>query len=265
MLRFPRELRGYIADIKVLSAARHEPLKFSYFFQLHLFVAFLLVAVLTPEITAMVRSVSARLEKFPPGISLDKKSGTLTVRGVQQPLTVSDGDFIVTIDTGRVLKDRPASSTVFISAEALDVAAMSGRPAQKILWKDGGDFSFALDELRTALANNEGGAVVVLTLTLFLYFFVSSVLFSSVLIVLWSIVTSLSHQFIFKESIGLRDAIAFHMVAITAPLILWALCVLGGIGIGPVVEIIALVVYSIIGLRFGGLSKPPEQGSKSVK
>jgi hypothetical protein len=265
MLRFPRELRGYIADIKVLSAARHEPLKFSYFFQLHLFVAFLLVAVLTPEITAMVRSVSARLEKFPPGISLDKKGETLAVRGAQQPLTVSDGDFVVTVDTSGSLKDRPVSSTVFISAEALDVAAMSGRPAQKILWKDGGDFSFVLDELRTALANNEGGAVVVLTLALFLYFFASSVLFSTMIILLWSLVARVSYGLVFKEKIAMRDAIAFHMIAITAPLILWAVCVLSGIAVGPVVEIITLVVYSIIGLRFGGLSKPQEQKPKLDK
>lgn len=262
MLRFPRELRGYIADIKVLSAARHEPLKFSYFFQLHLFVAFLLVLVLTPEITTIVRSAAAKLEKFPQGISLEKKGGALVVKGVAQPLTVSDGDFVMTIDTTGATKERPVSSTIFISAEALDMAADGDRPAQKILWKDGGDFSFVLDELRTTILQNEGSAVVILTLALFLYFFVSSVLFSTLLIVLWSVVASASHLLVFKEKISLRDTIALHMVAITAPLILWAICVLSGIAVGPVVEVIVFVVYSIIGLRFGGLSKPPAVDQK---
>lgn len=262
MLRFPRELRGYIADIKVLSAARHEPLKFSYFFQLHLFVAFLLVLVLTPEITTIVRSAAAKLEKFPQGISFEKKGGTLAVKGVAQPLTVSDGNFVVIIDTTGTTKERPASSTIFISAEALDIAADGDRPAQKVLWKDGGDFSFVLDELRTTILQNEGSAVVVLTLAMFLYFFVSSVMFSVLLIALWSMVASLSYRLVFKEKISLRDAVAFHMVAITAPLILWAACVLSGIAVGPVVEIIAFVVYSIIGLRFGGLSKPPAVDQK---
>ncbi len=262
MLRFPRELRGYIADIKVLSAARTEPLKFSYFFQLHLFVAFLLVLILTPEITTIVRSAAAKLEKFPQGISLEKKGEALVVKGVAQPLTVSDGDFVVTVDTTGATKERPASSTIFISAEAFDVAANGDRPAQKVLWKDGGDFSFALDEMRGTLLKNEGGAVVVLTLAMFLYFFVSSMLFSTLLIALWSLVSVFSFRIAFKEIISVRDAIAFHMVAITAPLILWAVCVLAGIGIGPVVEIISLVVYSIIGLRFGGLSAPPAVDQK---
>lgn len=256
MLRFPRELRGYIADIKMLSAARHEPLKFSYFFQLHLFVAFLLTLVLTPEITTVIRDATAKLQKFPQGISFEKKGAALAVTGVSQPITISDDGFVVTLDTTGATKERPASSTVFISADALDVAAIQDSPAQKILWKDGGDFSFALDELRTRLSKNEGIAVIVLTMTIFFYFFVSSALFSSVLIVLWSMVMTVSHRFFFKESIDLRDSLAFHMAAITGPLILWALCVLAGITIGPIVEIITFVVYSIIGLRFGGLSKP---------
>lgn len=182
-----------------------------------------------------------------------------------QPLTVSDGDFVVTVDTTGATKERPASSTIFISAEALDIAADADRPAQKVLWKDGGDFSFVLDELRATILKNEGSAVVVLTLAMFLYFFVSSMMFSVLLIVLWSIVASVTHLLVFKEKISLRDAVAMHMVAITAPLILWSVCVLSGIAVGPVVEVIAFVVYSIIGLRFGGLSTPPEQGPKSVK
>lgn len=256
-MRFPREFRGYIANINFLAAARKEPLKFSYFFQLHLFVAFVLALSITPVITDLVRSVGAKLEKIPQGITLEKKGAQLIATGVQQPFTLTDGSFVLTLDTTGVIKNRPASSTVFLSKEALEVAPQAGQAVQRVLWQDGGDFTIPLDNARTALTNHEAAAVTALTLLVFLYFFVSSLIFSILLVVLWSMLANVAYRLIFKEVVTYRDALAFHMVAITGPLVLWGICVATGLGVASVVEVIAFVVYSILGLRFGGRGAAP--------
>lgn len=257
MLRFPREFRGYIADINFLAAARKEPLKFSYFFQLHLFVAFLLAITFTPIITDLIRSAASKLEKIPLGVTLEKKGVELSVTGVSQPYTLVDGPFVLTLDTTGTTKERPASSTVFVSKEALEVAYEAGKPTQHILWKDGGDFKFSIDEFRSLIVNHEAAAVIVLSLIVFVYFFVSSVVFSVILIVLWSALSSVMYGLVFHEKVSYRDALAFHMVAITGPVVLWGICVAIGLSIGPMVEVITFVVYSILGLRFGGRGAAP--------
>ncbi len=265
MMRFPRAFRGYIANINILAAARHEPLKFSYFFQLHLLIAFVLALSLTPNITDLIQSAAAKLERIPQGITVEKKGDNLIVTGVAQPLTVTDEDFVMTVDTTGSIKERPASSTVFISGLALDVAPAEGREAQHILWKDGGDFKVQVDDIRNALVGHEAAAVTALTLLVFLYFFVSSLIFSVLLIVLWSALASVSYRMMFGEKVTYRDALAFHMVAITAPLVLWGICVVAGLGIAPVVEVIAFVVYSILGLRFGGRGIVPPAAATETK
>jgi hypothetical protein len=162
---------------------------------------------------------------------------------------------VLSIDTTGGLTTRPASSTVFISSEALDIAQMGSQPAQRMLWKDGGDFKIIVDDVRNAVVTHEAIAVIVVTLLMFLYFFLSSGIFSVGLILVWSLVASLLYWIIFREKVLVRNVVALHMVAITAPLILWSLCVAVGFPIATVVEVFAFVVYSILGLRFEQWSK----------
>ena len=265
MLRFPRDLRGYIANIAFLSAARTEPLKFSYFFQLHLCVAFLLAIIFTPEITDLTRTLRTKLERVPPGIRLEKKGDHIEVAGVSQPYTLSDGSFVLTVDTTGSIKERPATSTMFIAREVFEVAPYGNQPAQQMLWKNGGDFVLVVDDLKKMVQENERAIVIVFTLAIFAYFFMSSVLFSVMLIATWSVLARLTSSFVFNEKISLRDSLAFHMVAISGPLVLWGLCVAFGLTAGALVEVISFIVYSIFGLRFGGHSKPPEAKQNSVK
>lgn len=211
--------------------------------------------IFTPDITDMVRKMSSSLMKVPQGIVAEKQGDTLKISGLQQPYTFTDGEFVATIDTTGSVTARPASSTLFIGKDAFEVAGSTERPADRVLWKDGGDFTLKADEVRNVLSNNEATAVIVLTLALFLYFFVSSFIFSSLLVVTWSLVASIAFRFIFREELSFRDAVAVHMVVITAPLVLWGVSIVSGYGVGPIVEIIALVVYSILGLRFGGVIK----------
>jgi Protein of unknown function (DUF1189) len=255
MMRFLRELRAYIVRIDVLAAARFEPLKFSYFFQLHLFVAFILALALTPSVTDVVRSISYKLQKIPQGIVIEKKDAKLIITGIAQPYTFVDGSLVLSIDTTEGFTTRPASSTVFISSEALDVAQMGSQPAQRMLWKDGGDFKIIVDDVRNAVVTHEAIAVIMVTLLIFLYFFLSSGIFSVGLILVWSLVASLLYWIIFREKVLVRNVVALHMVAITGPLILWSLCVAAGFPIATVVEVFAFVVYSILGLRFEQWSK----------
>lgn len=265
MLRFPRDLRGYIANIAALSAARTEPLKFSYFFQLHLGVAFLLSAVFTPEITDLVRTLATKLERVPPGISMVKNGKYLVVTGIAQPYVFSDGALTVTVDTTDAIKARPATSTAFIGREILDIAPYGNQPDKKILWEKGGDFRLVVDDFKKMVQENERSLVIILTLSIFAYFFVSSLIFSTMLVVAWSILARLTSSFVFNEKISLRDSLAFHMVAISGPLVLWGLCVAFGLTAGALVEVISFIVYSIFGLRFAGHSKPPEAKQNSVK
>lgn len=263
MMRFLREFRGYIARPGEIAAARKEPLKFSYFFRLHLFIAFIMAFIFTPDITDMVRALSSRLQQLPQGIVAQKQGDSLKITGVQQPYTFVDGEFIVTVDTTGTVTERPASSTVFISKDAFEVADSTTRPADRVLWKDGGDFILKFDEVQNLLSDREALAVIVLTIVLFLYFFVSSIIFSILLVITWSIVASVAYRFVFREALPFRDALAVHMVAITAPLVLWGLSVMSGYTAGPIVEIIALVVYSILGLRFANIFRAPGAGTDS--
>lgn len=262
MLRFPRDLRGYIANIAFLSAARTEPLKFSYFFQLHICVAFLLAIVFTPEITDLTRTLRTKLEHVPPGIRLEKKGDYIAVSGVVQPYTFVEGAFVVTVDTTGAIKERPATSTMFISRDVFEIAPYQNQPAQHILWKDGGDFVVVIDEFKKLVQDNDRAIVIVFTLAMFAYFFMSSLVFSFMLVATWSVLSRLTSRFVFNEKISLRDSVAFHMVAISGPLVLWGLCVAFGLTVGALVEVISFIVYSIFGLRFIGQQKPPEEAQK---
>lgn len=265
MMRFLREFRGYIGNIHFLSAAQHEPLKFSYFFRLHLFVAFVVAFSFTPDIIDIVRSASHKLTQIPQGITVEKKGAVLQITGLVQPYTLSDGEFNMVVDTTGATKDRPTSSTVFVTKDALSIAPVDGRPEQRVLWQDGGDFTIKLDEARDLLTNHEGTAVTVMTLLVFLYLFVSSGIFSTLLVVLWGLLSSVLYRLVFRQKLAVRDAIALHMVAVTAPLVLWGICVITGLGSAPLVEVIVFVVYSVLGLRFGSYFKPPGEQSSSDK
>ncbi len=266
MMQFPRQFRGYIANIQALAGARREPLKFSYFFQLHIFVAFFLALAFTPDITDVVRSAGHKLAQIPRGVTIEKKGADFSVSGVDQPYSLVDGDFVLMVDTVSSTPTRPAQAQVFISKEALEiVVARATQPSadkkemevERMLWRDGGDFKFNLDDVRGIVVDHEAAAITVVTIMIFLYFFVSSVVFSTLLISVWSVLAMVMQRFVYHDQMSFRDALALHMAAITGPLVLWGLCIIFGIGPAPLVEVIALVVYSTLGLRFAGVLAPP--------
>ncbi|MCX6781491.1 MAG: DUF1189 family protein [Candidatus Magasanikbacteria bacterium] len=267
MFQFLREFRKYSSSLHGIAAARIEPLKFSYFFQLHLVIAFLIALTLTANVTDVVRTTSVTLQKMPAGVSVEKTGVNLKVSGLQQPYTLATDAFTATIDTTGATQSRPTSSTVFISATAFEIAADadSGRAAQRVTWSDGGDFSFNTDEIRSALVDHESTAVMVMTLIIFAYFFLSSLILSALLVVVWSLLGMFSQRLVARGRITFREAAAVHMVAITTPLTLWGLFVIAGLPGAPLVEGIVFVLYSVLAIRLSGGIVPPAAKSGGAK
>lgn len=262
IVRFARDLFGFVTSAQQLAVARTQPLRIAYFVTLHILAAFIVAVSFTGDITTLTRRASETLQKLPSGMVATKQGDRLTVTGVPQPFTFSDGSLVMTIDTTGATSARPASSTVFISADRMEVVgAGASAPAESMRWSEGDDFVLPIDKVRTLLSDYEATAVTVLTMFMFLSFVIGSVIFSIVLVVVWSVFIALTHRLMFGQKISIRDALALHLVALSAPVLLWALSVVSGIGPAPLVETIAFVVYSVIGLRF---AVPPAAASGST-
>src|SRR3989338_3561605 len=114
-VRFLIEFFLYATQPAALAIERTKALRIAYYFLLHIFVAFLMALVMTASITEVIRATSAKLQHLPAGVVAEKRGADLKITGLDQPLTLADGNFVVTIDTTRTVPARPTTTTVFIS------------------------------------------------------------------------------------------------------------------------------------------------------
>lgn len=243
-MRFPREFRGYISNPRALAAARVLAFRWSYVFQLHVFVAFMVSLVLMPQVVGLLETFADAVQQVPSGITFIKKGSELTVTGLQQPYTLSANYGAILIDTTGATQQRPASSTAFISKTDIDF--VSG----KVAWSEMSDLRVTSDQLRSALVDHFGAFVTVIAIMVFVYFFFASAITTAFLTISFSLITVVVQRVWVKveSQHSLRDIFAVNLVAITGPLALWGLLTALGFPIGALVEVVALIVYSIVGL-----------------
>lgn len=263
-MRFFRELRGYIARPNEIAAARRERLKFSFFVQVHIFVAFVVTASMISGVNHLVTETAHQLQKISPGVVISKAGSELAIAGITQPITFGEPDSLITVDTTGVLTERPVSSTMFIGKNAIELAPTDNQAAQKMLWSEGRDFVVNVDELRELFVANQATVHVLFVMFLFVYFTLSSLIFSSVVVATWSVLASIATRFMAGWSpLTFREALRLHTVAITGPLVLWGLFVAIGFRGAAAVELFSFVVYSVIALRVTNSDEPPAPAHSS--
>ncbi len=263
-MRFFREFRGYISDPRAIGTARVLPLKFSYFFRLHMFVAFVVVLALLPELSGVVGAFGEKLLALPKGVHVEKRGADLIVTGLAQPYVAGGTTNLITIDTTGVQHEHLVSSTIFISQKLIDIAAQDNLAEQKLYWADTNDFSKDIDQVKTDFSQHQGLYTGVLVCVSFAYFFFMALISSFALALVIALLVVAVQRLIYKRSLSLRDMLAINLVAITGPVVLWGLFTIGGFPLAGLVEIIACVVYSILGLR-ADLGIPPAATSGNAK
>lgn len=267
MLRFFRELRGYIARPNEIAAVRSERLKFSFFVQLHILVAFLLTLSMTGNVVTGVRALADQAMKLPAGVEFSKTGADLSITGLAQPFSFGEAGDVVTIDTTGATAERPASSTIFIGKTFIEMAPTENQAGQRMLWSEGEDFAIKLDQFKKAFSEQEAAIVTIFTLVLFSYFVLSSLVFSFLLVVTWSVLATIATRIIrgWKPMV-FREVLAIHLVAISGPVLLWALFVASNAGAATAVEVFSFVVYSVLGLYAAqGVFDPPGASEKTDK
>ncbi len=258
---FPRQFRGYISNPYALAQARIFPLQWSYVFQLHVFVAFVISVAFMPELVGLVQEVGARVAKIPAGIVFEKKGATLFVTGVALPFTATttQGVIVVSKDSMKVFADGVAA------------------PKNILLWADTRDVRVTSDDVKSIFTDHMDAAIIVVVLLTFLYFFLTNIIFSGMLILVWTMLGAAVRIGLGKRNaavpvsgggvgggVTMRDSIAVGLVALTGPLVLWTMCTLLGLQIAGLVEIIAFIVYSTVGLRTPILDLKSGAGEKKV-
>lgn len=223
--------------------------RWSYFFQLHIVLVFIVSVVGVFSVVDAVREIASEVGRIPNGIVATNHAGVLTVSGVTQPASITLHDVSVVLDTINAGAMRAGTTTVFISKNAIVIAPQNGAPEQTLLWRDNKDFSVRVDDMKTYVVSHEGSIVTLVSLVLFVTLFVTKVVQSVVLMFLWSALGVGLYRLMLKTKIPLRMMLAFSLYALTGPLVVWALLVIGGFPFAEPVEFILFIVYSGIGVR----------------
>lgn len=251
-MAFFRELWAYVADPRALMGAHDASLRWSYLFQLHMLVAFVLTLVFTSDVIMLVRRAQTNMAKVPDGIMIEKRGEKFVVAGVPQPITFENLGMVVTIDTTGALQARPVSTTLFITDTKLVSIDSTGNETVTP-WKDEADFSQAVDDIKRFWLENENKLVLMGVGGLFIAVLVISGLLSIGLVVGWSVLSLVfSKLFRVPRSYTFRQTLRVHAVCLSGPLLLWAALVAGGFGIATPVEAVAFVVYSMVALPPSG-------------
>lgn len=247
-MAFFRELWMYVTKPVALQAAQSEPLRWSFLFQLHVLVAFVVSLAFMSDVIALVRQAEQTMARVPDGIIIEKRGEKFVLAGVPQPITFDNLGMTVTVDTTGVMKSRPASTTLFITDTQLVSVDSTGRESVS-LWKNEADFTQSIDEIKKFWLSSERKLVLLGAAGIFGALLIFTTLITAGLVVGWSVLALIFAK-IFKKGSGvtMRQSIRVHALCITGPLLLWAALTIGGFGIATEVEAVAFVVYSMMAL-----------------
>lgn len=231
-------------------AAPPRVFEWSFLFRVLVFAAFLVTAASASGIISDARILLQDIAKLPVGMVIIKNGETLAVSGVTQPVTYGFGNTVVTLDTSGALTTRPVTSTVFISARALEILPTGATAPQTIFWKDEPDFNYKLDDLKIFLSAREKILVIGLVVATFLSAFISQAIWAAVMVLLVGIVTWATWAILRRcRELPMHDTWVVITRSLVGPIMIWALVTVASIPIAGVIETILFVVYSSIALR----------------
>lgn len=231
-------------------AAPPRVFEWSFLFRVLVLAAFLVTATAVSGIISDVRGLLDNVSKLPAGVIMTKKGDLAVVSGVAQPVTYGFGNTVVTLDTTGALSARPPTSTVFISARALEILPAGATAPQTIFWKDEPDFTYKLDDIKTFLPARENLLVIGLVIATFLAAFISQVIWAGVMVLVVGVVTWGMWKILRRRlELPMYDMWVVVVRSLVGPIVLWVLLTVAGVPIAGVVETILFVVYSSIALR----------------
>ncbi len=242
-------LWGYITRVPALAAARNDAsVRWSFLFQLHVLVAFLVALAFVGDVLSLVQTAQKNMARVPDGIVVEKRADTLRVVGAPQPFTFQDFGMVITVDTIGALKSRPASTTVFITDKQIITVDATGKE-RAMFWNDERDFTENINDIKKFWLASERKLIVIGISTLFVAIMLFEALVSLALVIVWSLLgVVFGRLFGTAPSVTFREAARVHAVCLTGPLVLWGVLTAGGFAIALPVEVLAFIVYSMMAL-----------------
>lgn len=242
---FWRLLKNFVTNPVAWLIVRTEGPVWSFFWQLQIFVAFVLTLAAVPLVVSSWSNLQQEIARVPAGVVLEKKGAELQLTGVTAPWSLADNAVVIDTATTTV---RATSTMFFLGNKFLELAPPAQQP-QQILWVNVKDFTWRWDEVKDYLGAHSTALVVLFTVGIFLTNFVSIAINSLLLILSGATAAWLVRRYFLRQGAAWRDEFSMSMGLLTGPLIVWLLFSLLGFGAAGVVELILFVLYSVMAGR----------------